>query len=104
VYQVRDRAMAREHAREGVARQRVARRLGCSRTAAYRPLALESPPRYERPAAGSLLDPFEGAVAAVLAEEVAARSSSSRLVFASWPADHPLRTRPCFPVKQRRTP
>jgi len=69
VYQVHDWAKARELARQGVPKRRIAARLGCSRTTVYRLLALERPPAYERRPAGSQLDPFKEAIAAMLAEE-----------------------------------
>ena len=78
MYQVHDWAKARELAREGIPRQRIAERLGCSRTTVYRLLALETPPRYERRAAGSLLDPFKDAVAALLADDPAAPATVIR--------------------------
>lgn len=78
MYQVHDWAKARELAREGVPRQRIAERLGCSRTTVYRLLALESPPRYERRTGSSLLDPFKDAVAALLADDPAAPATVIR--------------------------
>lgn len=78
MYQVHDWARARELARQGVPRKRIAERLGCSRTTVYRLLTLETPPRYERRAAGSSLDPFKDAVAAMLEEDDAAPATVIR--------------------------
>jgi transposase len=69
VYQVHDWATVRELVRQGVPKQRIAERLGCSRTTVYRLADLAQPPRYERSAAGSRLDPFKDAIAAMLAED-----------------------------------
>jgi len=66
VYEVHDWAKVKELVREGVPKRHIAERLGCSRTTVYRLLALQTPPRHERPPAGSLLEPFKDAVAALL--------------------------------------
>jgi transposase len=44
----------------------IARRLGISRNAVRRALARDSPPRYQRPAKGSCVDPFEPAIRELL--------------------------------------
>ena len=44
----------------------IARRLGISRNAVRRALGRDSPPRYERPAKGSCVDPFEPAIRELL--------------------------------------
>jgi len=69
VYQVHDWATVRELVRQGVPKRRIAERLGCSRTTVYRLASLEVPPRYERSAASSLLDPFKDAIAAMLSDD-----------------------------------
>jgi transposase len=78
VYQVHDWAKVRELVRQGVPRQRIAERLGCSRTTVYRLLSLETPPRYERTPAGSLLDPFKDAIVAMLADDATAPATVVR--------------------------
>lgn len=61
MYQVHDWAKVRELYRQGVSRKAIARRLGMSRNTVARLAASETPPRYQRAAAGSLLDPFKDA-------------------------------------------
>ena len=73
-----DWAKVRELVRQGVPRQRIAERLGCSRTTVYRLLSLETPPRYERTPAGSLLDPFKDAIVAMLADDATAPATVVR--------------------------
>ena len=54
--------------REGLAKAAIARRLSMSRNTVDRLLDLVEPPRYGRTPAGSQLDPFADAIAAMLAE------------------------------------
>ena len=70
MYGVQDWAeVHRLHEREGVSQAAIARRLGMSRNTVARLLALSQPPRYERVASGSKLDPFKDAVVAMLRED-----------------------------------
>jgi len=78
VYQVHDWAKVKELVREGVSKQHIAERLGCSRTTVYRLLSLETPPSYERTPTGSLLEPFKDAVAALLSDDPAAPATVIR--------------------------
>jgi transposase len=78
VYQVHDWAKVKELVREGVPKRHIAERLGCSRTTVYRLLLLETPPRYERAPAGSLLEPFKDAVAALLRADATAPATVIR--------------------------
>jgi len=67
VHQVEDWAeVHRLHEREGRSIASIARTLAMSRNTVARLLALPEPPRYVRPAKGSLLDPFVAAIAAML--------------------------------------
>jgi len=75
VYQVHDWAEVRELARQGMAKQRIAARLGVSRGTVYRLLALREPPRYEQAAAASLLDPFKGEIEQLLSDDHAAAAT-----------------------------
>lgn len=59
----------RLHQVEGMSLAAIAARLGMRRTTGYRLLALDRPPRYERRLAGSKVDGFAGAVAAMLRED-----------------------------------
>lgn len=65
-------------AREGLAKAAIARRLGMSRNTVDRMLALAQPPRYRRVPAGSQLDPFADAIAAMLAEDATVRATVIR--------------------------
>lgn len=56
----------RLHRAEGVAIKEIARRLGVARNTVRSALASERPPRYERAARGSVVDPFEPAIRALL--------------------------------------
>jgi transposase len=70
VYGVQDWAeVHRLHHREGLSQAAIARRLDMSRNTVMRLLSLSQPPRYERAAQGSKLDPFKDAVVAVLRED-----------------------------------
>jgi transposase len=70
VYAVHDWAeVHRLHHVEGLSKQAIAAKLGMSRTTVYRLLGLAGPPRYQREPAGSKLDPFHDAVAAMLRED-----------------------------------
>lgn len=67
--------------REGLTKRAIARRLGMSRTTVIRLLTLDGPPRYERPGAGSQLDPYRTEIRAMLAADptVAATVIGERL-------------------------
>jgi hypothetical protein len=52
--------------REGWTKTRIADNLGMSRNTVTRLLELSEPPRYERAATGSKLDPHKGSIAAML--------------------------------------
>jgi transposase len=58
----------RLHRSEGLSARAVARRLGVSRGAVARALALVGPPKYERRPTGSAVDAFEPAIRLLLAE------------------------------------
>jgi len=67
VYQVHDWAeVHRLFHREGWTKTRIANRLGMSRNTVTRLLELSEPPRYERTAGGSKLDPHKGSIAGML--------------------------------------
>lgn len=73
MYSVHDWAeVHRLHEREELSQRTIARRLGMSRNTVARLLASEGPPRYERLGRGSILDPFKGEVAAMLARDAKA--------------------------------
>lgn len=55
--------------RDGLSKSAIARRLGMSRTTVIELLAREGPPRYERRAVGSMLDPFKDEIRRMLADE-----------------------------------
>jgi transposase len=70
VYSVHDWAeVHRLHHVEGMGKAAIAAKLGMSRTTVHRLLGLSEPPRYQRRRAGSKLDPFCGAIAAMLRED-----------------------------------
>lgn len=70
MYGVQDWAeVHRLHHREGVSQSAIATRLGMSRNTVARLLSLKEPPRYERRATGSKLDPFKVAVTAMLRQD-----------------------------------
>ncbi len=64
--------------REGESRAAIARRLGMSRNTVARLLSLREPPRYVRASAGSQLDPFVPAIAAMLDADPTVRSTVIR--------------------------
>ena len=66
MFEVHEWAKVRELYREGVSKKAIARRLGMSRNTVARLVRSEQPPRYQREPAGSLLDPFKGAVLEML--------------------------------------
>jgi transposase len=90
--------------RERLSKRRIAQRLGMSRTTVIRLLALPEPPRYERPRAGSLLDPHRAEIRSLLAADptVPATVIRQRLVRAGYAGgitilkDHLARVRPEF--------
>jgi transposase len=70
LYAVHDWAeVHRLHHVEGLSKAAIAARLTMSRTTVHRLLALDRPPRYARRPAGSKLDPFKDAVAAMLRQD-----------------------------------
>lgn len=69
MYKVHDWAEVKRLRREGKSKQAIAKELGMSRMTVYRLLALSEPPRYARPAKGSLLDSFRDDIAALLDED-----------------------------------
>ncbi len=69
MYDVHEWARVRELYRAGTSKKAIARQLGMSRNTVARLVASEEPPRYERRAAGSQLEPFKGAVLAMLGED-----------------------------------
>lgn len=70
MYSVHDWAEVRRlHYVEGMPKAAIAAKLGMSRTTVHRLLVLGEPPRYQRSAAGSKLDPFKDAIAALLRED-----------------------------------
>jgi transposase len=67
VYQVQDWAeVHRLFEREGLSKSAIAKRLGMSRPTVIRLLGLQEPPRYRRASAGSKLDAYKHAIAAML--------------------------------------
>ena len=70
MYSVHDWAeVHRLHHVQGMGKAAIAARLGMSRTTVHRLLGLSEPPRYQRRRAGSKLDPFCDAIAAMLRED-----------------------------------
>jgi transposase len=70
VYDVHDWAeVHRLHRVEGMSKAAIAAKLAMSRTTVHRLLALEQPPRYQRAPAGSKLDAFGDAIAAMLGQD-----------------------------------
>lgn len=73
MYEVHDWAeVHRLFDREGWAKTRIAEKLGMSRNTVSRLLDLPEPPRYERIAQGSKLDPFKGSILTMLKEDAKA--------------------------------
>ena len=73
MYSVHDWAeVHRLHDRERLSQRTIARRLGMSRNTVARLLGSGEAPRYQRAEVGSILDPFKGEVAAMLAEDAKA--------------------------------
>ena len=76
MFQVKDWAdVHRLFHRERWTKKAIAEHLNMSRMTVDRLLALDEPPRYERAAKGSALDEFEGAIMAMLNENVRAPST-----------------------------
>jgi hypothetical protein len=70
MYEVHDWAeVHRLHHVEGLSKAAIAARLSMSRTTVHRLLGLVEPPRYRREPAGSQVDGFADAIAAMLAED-----------------------------------
>jgi transposase len=61
-------AQVRAMAADGLSQREIARRLGINRRTVRRMLASDEPPRYERAAPGSMLDPLEPVLRRLLAE------------------------------------
>ena len=61
-------AQVRAMAADGVSRREIARRLGIDRRTAGRLVEASEPPRYERPPAGSMLDPLEPVIRRLIDE------------------------------------
>lgn len=105
MYDVHDWAeVHRLHHVEGMTVSAVATRLSMSRTTVYRLLELSEPPRYERAPAGSQVDPFAEAIAAMLDQDpsVPATVIAARLRPQGFTGsltilkDHLRRVRPAF--------
>jgi len=64
--------------REGMAKAAIARRLGMSRNTVDRLLDLDGPPRYVRAPAGSQVEPFAAAIAAMLETDATVRATVIR--------------------------
>jgi transposase len=62
----------RLHERERLSQRTIARRLGMSRNTVARLLGSEDAPRYQRLGRGSILDPFKGEIAVMLAQDAKA--------------------------------
>jgi transposase len=69
VYDVQDCAEVRRLHRDGWSNSAVAEKFGMSRNTVAALIARSEPPRYERRAAGSVLDPFADPIAAMLDED-----------------------------------
>lgn len=61
-------AQVRALAADGVSQREIAARLGINRRTVARMLAVDTPPRYSRAPAGSMLDPLEGVIRRLLEE------------------------------------
>lgn len=68
MYDVQDWAEVRRLSRDGWTNTDIAGKFGMSRNTVASLLAKDSPPRYERPPAGSMVDPYADAIAAMLDE------------------------------------
>ena len=69
VYDVRDWAEVRRLSREGWTNAAIGEKFGMSRNTVAGLIVAESPPRYERKRAGSMLDGYADAIAAMLDED-----------------------------------
>jgi transposase len=69
VYDVQDWAEVRRLHRDGWTNTAIAEKFGMSRNTVASLIASDAPPRYEREAAGSMLDGFVEAIAATLDED-----------------------------------
>lgn len=69
MYGLNDWAKIREMFRQGKSKTAIAHELGMSRNTVAKIVAAPEPPRYQRPARGSILDPHKDAIAAMLAED-----------------------------------
>jgi transposase len=61
-------AQVRAMAADGISQREIARRLGINRRTVKRLVAADQPPRYERAAAGSMLDPLEPVIGRLIGE------------------------------------
>lgn len=66
MYRVHDWAEVHQLHREGLSKSAISDRLGMTRVTVRRLIGMGEPPRYERSALPSLLDPFKDAIAAML--------------------------------------
>jgi transposase len=105
MYDVHEWAEVRRlHQVEGMSKAAIAARLAMSRTTVHRLLTLQAPPRYERAPAGSQLDEFAEAIAAMLDEDPRAPATviAARLRPQGYAGsltilkDHLRRVRPAF--------
>lgn len=104
MYRVHDWAEVHQLHREGLSKSSIADRLGMSRITVRRLIRMADPPRYERSAAPSLLDPFTDAIASMLGqnEKVAATVIIERLRRDGYAGgitilkDHLAKVRPAF--------
>ncbi len=69
MYSVHDWAEVRRLRKAGSSKAAIARQLGMSRNTVTRLLQLKEPPRYDRRAAGSLVDPFKDCIAKMLDDD-----------------------------------
>jgi transposase len=109
MYSVHDWAEVRRlHDVEKMSKSAIAEKLSMSRNTVARLAALTEPPKYERPPAGSQLDPFREQIAAMLAEDpkVAATVITERLRRCGFAGsvtivkDHVRQVRPSFLAAQ----
>ena len=105
MYDVHDWAeVHRLHHVEGLGKAAIAAKLSMSRTTVHRLLGLPEPPKYARRPAGSQVDRFAEAIAAMLAEDPTAPATviAARLRAAGFTGsvtilkDHLRRVRPTF--------
>ena len=84
MYDVHDWAeVHRLHHVEGLSKAAIAAKLSMSRTTVHRLLALAEPPKYARQPAGSQVDRFAEAIAAMLAEDADGAGDGDRAATAA---------------------